>query len=185
MKKILTLVAVLLVLANTADAQYKQGKDNVVGLNPLGLAFGIYSGEYGRFMDNGATEINIPFFFWKPLDGLTVIGLGAQYRMYADKNASGIFYGGGVHFGSVTWDVTTTTISGFAVSTSTETVTGIVVGPEGVAGYRWLWESGLTLAPTLTLGYSFGKVETSSGTVPSTNPAGFQWGLGLGFGYNF
>lgn len=187
MKKILVVFGIVLLLANVAEAQYKEGKDNVVGLNPLGLLFKIYSGEYGRFLDNGATEINVPFFFWQPLDELTIIGLGAQYRMYKDGNGAGIFYGGGVSFGSVTWDYETTTFNSttFTFETTTESVTGIVVGPEGVVGYRWLWDSGLTLAPSLTLGYAFGKVESSSGVVPSTNPAGFQYGLGLGFGYNF
>lgn len=182
MKKVLAVLVLGLLLVGSTSAQVKP-KPNVAGLNPLGLIFGIYSGEYSRFMDDGATEIHVPFFYWNPITDLTVLGLGAQYRMYLDKNGNGIFYGGGVRFGSVSWKASYFDANTFQIKS--ETVSAIVFGPEGVAGYRWLWENGLTVAPSLTLGYNIGKVEDPTGGTPSTNPAGFQWGIGLGLGYNF
>lgn len=182
-KAIVAVFALLLLVSVVADAQTKLEKKNLIGLNPLGLLFKIYSGEYGRFLGEGEAEINIPFFYWAPLDELTIFGIGGKYRMYKDKNGEGIFYGGGVSLGSVSWDYDTFNFSTGQVTK--ESVTAVVVGPEVEGGYRWRWESGFTLAPSLTLGYFFGDVKASDGSIPSTNPAGFQWGIGLGFAYMF
>lgn len=185
MKRIIfAVVAVSLLTSSSVLAQTKFEKKNLFGVNPLGLVFKIYSGEYGRFLDDeGAVEVNVPFFYWAPLDELTIFGLGAKYRMYKDKNGEGIFYGGGISFGSVSWDYET--ISLITFQTTTESVTAFVIGPEGEVGYRWRWENNLTLAPSLTLGYRLGRVEAADGTVPSTDPAGFSWGIGLGLAYMF
>ncbi|MEX0602302.1 MAG: hypothetical protein WD295_03105, partial [Bacteroidota bacterium] len=173
MKKVLLLaVAVLMIGSSTGFAQSKLEKMNLIGLNPLGLIFKIYSGEYGRFLCGGSSEINIPFFYWAPLDELTIFGLGARYRMYPGQNGEGIFYGGGISFGSVSWDYT-------SLTGTKESVTAFVIGPEVEGGYRWRWESGFTLAPSLSLGYNIGSVKSADGTVPATNPAGLQWGIGL------
>ncbi|MBI5464237.1 MAG: hypothetical protein HY966_04710, partial [Ignavibacteriales bacterium] len=107
MKKILVVSLMLVLVATSgAFAQKKFSENNYAGINPLGLLFKIYSGEYGRFINNGAAEINVPFFYWAPTTDLTILGLGGSYRMYKDGNGEGIFYGGGLQFLSISWNYT-------------------------------------------------------------------------------
>ncbi len=180
-KAILICVAGCLLVSSTALAQEKLEKKNAIGVNPLGLLFKIYSGEYSRFLGTGESEVNVPFFWWAPLDELTILGIGGKYRMYKDGNAEGIFYGGGLALYSVSWDYQTVTFTG----TKTESVTGVTLTPQLEGGYRWRWQSGFTLAPSLTLGYVIGSVKSSDGTVSEYGSSGFSWGLNLGLAYMF
>jgi len=184
-KTVLICVAGCLLVSSIALAQEKFEKKNAFGVNPLGLLFKIYSGEYSRFLGTGESEVNVPFFYWAPLDELTILGAGGKYRMYKDGNAEGIFYGGGLVFYSVSWDYTSTVFSGTGFRTQTESVTGITITPQLEGGYRWRWQSGFTLAPSLTLGYVIGSVKASDGSVSEFGSAGFSWGLNLGLAYMF
>ena len=96
MKKIITLVAALVIGMTSILSAETYGKQNLLGVNPLGVLFNVYSGEYGRFLDEkGSSEINIPFYatLW---DSMNAYGLGIKYRMYKDENGEGLFYGGGI-----------------------------------------------------------------------------------------
>lgn len=167
----------------TAAAGHAEGeKNNVFGLNPLGLIFNMYSGDYARFIQDGKAEIDVPFFFWQPIDELTMFSVGAKYRLHLKGQPEGPFVGGGVGVGYVSWEFSSWDEN---FNPTTEEITGVTVTPVAELGYRWIWGSGFTMAPSVELGYGVGKVESESGTVPSTDPSGFQWGLNLGLGWNF
>lgn len=174
-------------LALTATAAHAEGeKNNVFGINPLGLIFNLYTGDYARFIQDGKAEIDVPFMYWNPIDELTLMGLGAKYRVHLKGQPEGPFAGAGVSVGYVSWDYTTTVWSNTSgYSSNTETVTGISVTPAAELGYRWIWGSGFTMAPSIELGYGIGKIESESGETPSTSTEGMQWGLNLGLGWNF
>jgi len=49
-------------------------------------------------------------------------------------------------------------------------------------GYRWMWNSGFTLAPSIGLKYSMGTIETTSGETSDKVDSGgsLQFGIGVG-----
>jgi len=178
MKRMFVLFAIIALSSSLLTAQQTADRKNHIGVNPLGLLFKIYSGEYGRYIDNGTAEINVPFFYWAPTSDLSIVGIGAKYRWYKDKNNEGIFYGGGLALMSVSWDYS-------SWSSPDEKITAVTFEPQGEFGYRWRWDSGFTLAPSLTLGYVIGTVESKSGEKASYGSAGASWGLNLGLAYEF
>ncbi|MEN9354966.1 MAG: hypothetical protein RL318_2291 [Fibrobacterota bacterium] len=173
-------------LAMSATAAHAEGeKNNVFGVNPLGLIFNIYTGDYARFIQDGKAEIDIPFTYWQPIDELTMMSIGAKYRMHIKGQPEGPFVGGGVGVGYVSWDYKYIDFNSANWDTKTETITGITVTPVAELGYRWIWGSGFTMAPSVEAGFGIGKVESENGAVPTTTADGFQWGLNLGLGWNF
>lgn len=180
MKKLTVLVMLVLMSSTFAFAQGTPMKTNIFGINPLGLVFNIYSGHYGKIIKNGANEINIPFFYWSPTDEFTIIGGGVSYRTYKDGNGRGAFYGLGVSVMSVSWEFDTID-AGWNLTT--EKVTGISFTPAAEVGYRWAWDNGFTLAPTISLGYSIGKIEADDGSEADYGSSGLAWGVGVGFAY--
>jgi len=184
MKKIL-IVAALLICAAFANLKADTfGKQNYAGINPFGLVFGMYSGEYGRFLDaKGAAEINVPFVFWKYEDYMYV-GLGAKYRMYKDKNGEGVFYGGGIYATSWSWDYKWPDSNS---QWKDETASWFTVTPMAEAGYRWSWANGWTVAPSLELGYRIATADDKYNgiTVDDSYLSGFSWGLNVGLAYMF
>ena len=174
MKKAI-IVAMLLLLVSMAFAQESGDapqRTKLFGINPLGLLINIYSGQVGMIINDGANEINIPFFYWHPIDEFTALGLGARYRFYKDKNGKRFFYGPTLAVSSRSWDYSTT-----------ETVTGLSFTPGGEIGYRWAWDNGFTLAPTINAGFKIGSMKASDGTEVSYGGSGISWGLGLGLAY--
>lgn len=186
MKLIKTAILAAGILAASASTVRAEGeKDNVFGINPLGLPFGIYTGDYARFIQGGKAEIDVPFTFWS-FDDIKYFNLGGKYRLHLKGTNEGPFAGGGVYVGYLTWDFKSVTIdNSWNLVEKTETVTGVVVEPVVELGYRWIWGSGFTLAPSAELGYGIGKIESSSGATPSASADGMQWGLNLGLGWNF
>ena len=89
MKQIVIFFISLLVIVNISFAQEVQTKTKMFGVNPFGLLINIYSGHYGQITNDGANELNFPFFFWKPTDELTMLGAGAKYRIYKDGKGKG------------------------------------------------------------------------------------------------
>lgn len=179
MKK-LTAVVMTLLLASTFAFAQAPARTNIFGINPLGLVFNIYSGHFGKIIKDGANEVNIPFFYWSPTDDMTILGGGLKYRIYKDGNGHGVFYGLGASVMSISWDYESWD---FVNGTTTETVTGISFTPGGEVGYRWSWDSGFTLAPTISLGYTVGKIESEDGTEADYGSGGLSWGLGIGLAY--
>ena len=96
MKQIVILIISLFVIVNISFAQEVQTKTKMFGVNPFGLLINLYSGHYGQITNDGANEINFPFFFWKslspedqPKDDITMLGAGAKYRIYKDGKGKG------------------------------------------------------------------------------------------------
>ena len=188
MKKIKLVVLVTMLLGATMLSADTYGKQNSFGINPFGLIFNIYSGEYGRFLDaEGTTELNVPFFFFT-FEDFTAIGLGAKYRIYKDGNGEGVFYGGGLTVDSWTWEDVTTDIDLTTTpwTYTVEDVTWLTITPLAELGYRWSWPSGWTIAPSLELGF---KVSTFDGEDDwgdlDYGAQGLHWGLNLGIAYMF
>jgi hypothetical protein len=182
-KKVLLVLALVLAISSSSFAQLQSSapqKTNMFGINPLGLLLNIYSGHYGKIINDGANEINVPFFFWAPTDDITIMGIGGKYRFYKDGNGQGVFYGGGLDIMSVSWDYS---YWGYETGTETETVTGITFTPKGEVGYRWSWDNGWTVAPSIELGYTVGSIEASDGETVETGGAGIAWGLSIGLAY--
>ena len=177
MKRIVIFFISFFVIVNISFAQEVQTKTKMFGVNPLGLLVNIYSGHYGQITNDGANELNIPFFFWKPSDDLTMLGAGAKYRIYKDGKGKGVFYGGTINVMSISWD--------YEDYFSTETITGVTFTPGGEVGYRWSWDNGFTIAPIIGGGLTIGKIEASDGTEAEFGSAGFAWSLGLGLAYMF
>ena len=182
MKNVVVVGIVLLMLFNLAVAQETTEKTKMVGLNPLGLLLNLYSGHYGIITNGGANELNFPFLYWSPLDELTIMGIGAKYRIYKDGNGKGAFYGGTFDAMSVSWDYETLDDNW---DWSTENVTGVTFTPGAEVGYRWSWENGFTLAPTIGAGYTLGTIEASDGTEADFGSSGISWSLGIGLAYMF
>ncbi|PID26868.1 MAG: hypothetical protein CR982_08060 [Candidatus Cloacimonadota bacterium] len=155
MKKLLLIVAVLvssLVMNLNAEIY---GKQNYVSINPFSLLFNIFSGEYGRFLDTqGKTEVNIPVYFFN-YDSFSGFGIGGKYRMYKDKNGEGIFYGGGLRFSSISWEYHFYEES----NRKSDDISYIAFTPMGEAGYRWTWDNGWTISPSVELGYSISSFD--------------------------
>jgi len=191
MKQIVILIISLFVIVNISFAQEVQTKTKMFGVNPFGLIINLYSGHYGQITNDGANELNFPFFFWKslspedqPKDDITMLGAGAKYRIYKNGKGKGAFYGGTINVMSINWEYEYFDMfSGFA----TETITGVTFTPGGEVGYRWSWDNGFTFAPTIGGGYTIGKIEASDGTEADIGigSAGFAWSLGLGLAYMF
>ena len=179
MKQIVIFFISLLVIVNISFAQEVQTKTKMFGVNPFGLLINIYSGHYGQITNDGANELNFPFFFWKPTDELTMLGAGAKYRIYKDGKGKGAFYGGTINVMSISWE--------YEDYFSAETITGVTFTPGGEVGYRWSWDNGFTIAPIIGGGYTIGKIEASDGTEADIGigSAGFAWSLGLGLAYMF
>jgi len=173
--------AIVLVVAGlftqTNPAKAYDGRTQMIGINPLGLLLNMYSGHYGMIIKDGDAELNFPFFYWSPGD-MTFVGGGAKYRIYKDHNGKGVYYGAGISFLSYSWDVT------YWDGTS-ETVNGMTFNPNGELGYRWAWDNGWTVAPSLTLGYYTGKIEDSHGETASDGSNGLSWDLTFGLAYMF
>ncbi|MBN2789977.1 MAG: hypothetical protein JXR69_07295 [Candidatus Delongbacteria bacterium] len=185
MKKIkLVLLVCLLFVASMVNAD-TYGKQNSFGLNPFGLLFNIYSGEYGRFMDAaGTTEINVPFYFFSYED-FTALGLGAKYRMYKDGNGEGVFYGGGLTIDSWTWE-DIYWYDSVSMTWKTEDTTWLTITPLGELGYRWSWPNGWTIAPSLELGFAVSTFDGNDDWGDLDYGAqGLHWGLNLGVAYMF
>jgi hypothetical protein len=105
MKRLMmTLFTMVVMAGGLATAEVAPQRTQWVGVNPLGLVFNIYSCHYGRYLKDGAADITIPFFYWHPLDELTILGGGAKYHIYPDADGTGVFYGGGAQVGYVSWD---------------------------------------------------------------------------------
>lgn len=169
------------VFAQTEGANAQIERVNMFGVNPLGLVFNIYSGHYGKIINDGANEVCIPFFYWSPTDDLTLLGGGAKYRFYKDKTGKGVFYGGGLTVYRLDWKYEYLDYDSWTYKT--ENIKSTTFSPQGEVGYRWSWDNGFTLAPTISLGFVIGEVKSSTGEEAEYGSSGLAWGLGLGLAY--
>ena len=106
------------------------------------------------------------------------MGGGIKYRIYKDGNGKGIFYAGTVHVAML--------MSQKLQIMKTIKNVPFTFTPGGEIGYRWAFDSGFTLAPTIGAGYTVDAIEVSDyiETVFSRgflfSEGGFFWSLGIG-----
>ncbi|MCD4829970.1 MAG: hypothetical protein K8R90_11125 [Candidatus Cloacimonetes bacterium] len=175
---LLLMTFLFLALSASVAAQDAVVRTKMFGINPLGLPFGIYSGHLGFIVNDGANEINIPFFYWDINDGeLTIISVGAKYRFYKTGGGKGPFYGPTFQVVSVNWEYSDD-------YEDDETITAVLFTPGGEIGYRWSWDNGFTFAPCIGAGFTIGDVKSSDGEEADYS-SGLAWSLGLGFAYMF
>ena len=181
-RKIIGVLVLVILLSSSLSlfAQEAPARTKMFGINPLGLIFNIYSGHFGMIIKDGANELNFPFFYWHPADDITILGGGAKYRFYFKKNGKAFFYGGTLSVMSISWDYRTLDENW---NWTTETVTGISFTPGAEIGYRWAWDNGFTLAPTIGAGFTIGKIESSTGIEVAYGGQGISWSLGIGLAY--
>ncbi len=191
MKKLVltSMIAIMLFAFTNAAQADTYGKKYYAAVNPLGLIFHIYSGEFGMFLDSeGAAEINIPIYatIW---DWFNAYGIGAKYRMYKDGNGEGIFYGGGLKLNMITWDRHGSGLywnGNSWVEDDDATSNWMTITPLGEAGYRWTWSNGWTVAPSLELGFDISTYDGDDGWGdPDMGATGVHWSLNLGVAYMF
>jgi len=118
-------------------------KQNIIKLNPVGLLFGGAQLGYERALGEKTSVVVAPTFGFFKTGGFkyTTYGLGAELRLYlsSEKAAPTGFYvspgaayfGGKAEMDDFSGGKTTTKISGYSF--------------KGVAGYQWVWDSGLSL----------------------------------------
>ncbi|HAW49366.1 TPA: hypothetical protein DCX16_00210 [bacterium] len=190
-QKIVVVLAIMVftlpALISTAMAQELSRRTQWAGVNPLGLLFKIYAGHYGRYLKNRAADLTIPFFYWHPVDDLVILGGGVKYHIYKDGDGRGVFYGGGATCCHVTWDYEWLEYENYTWKQKTERITVFTFTPQAEVGYRWLFgkHNELTIAPSISLGSTVGKVKSSTGEEATYGSSGFHWGLGLGLAYMF
>lgn len=193
MKKVITALLAITILTNVGFTQEEpiQIKSNIVELNPLLALIKMYSGSYGMVRDEGANELAFPFFFMDYTnddtgDGISSMSLGARYRIYKNSNGKGFFYGPFVGVNKITITLTTTTYDeDWNVTETQEEASGLTYKAGCDIGYRWMWDSGFTLAPSVGLKYSMGSVETSTGETSEDVESGFGVQFGIGVGWAF
>ncbi len=180
MKAAAAVLVVLVLLSGQSVAEEMSTKTHIFGVNPLGLVFNIYSGHYGVMINDGAGELNIPFLYWSPIDEYTLFGVGVKYRFYKDRNGKGVFYGPGLRVLSFTWDYDSFDEN---YQSQTEEVSGVIFTPGAEIGYRWSWDNGFTLAPTIGAGFTIGEITAGDGTEAEYGSGGISWSLGIGLAY--
>lgn len=157
-------------------------RTKTIGSDPLILLFGAFGATFGIMLNDGKNELEFSSLYISEDDEETISFLYGwlSYRMYKNGGGRGLFYVAGIGAGSVSWDYE----SNDGLS---ETVDKVVFFPTANIGYRWNWNSGLTLAPYIGASYQVGKLEASDGGTPwdEGNGEGFQPSFGINLGYMF
>lgn len=185
----LKIIGIMLVLCLMITNVFGEEKTNIFGINPYGkiinngkLVFNMYSGYYGKIINNGKNEITIPFFYWHPITEISILSIGAKYRIYKEDDGKGLFYGSGIKFNRINWEYNRYyDLTSFKYKS--ENITGIFFVPEIEVGYRWIWDNGFTLAPNIGIGYSIGKIKSKDGIIPEYGKQGLEPSFGIGLGW--
>lgn len=181
-KQIFSLLGVLFllgcVLSSPLSAQSQASQDYKqwnISTNPFSYFFGSFpvSAAYA-FTKHVAVRVSPSFRYFYFTDP-SIWGLGGQVGVpvYFDRAYRGFFLEPGASISYIKQN------SGGGVSSSS----GVLGGPELLAGYSWLWDSGFNIDAGLGLGYywaSFDLEGDNTGVVDGILPTGR-----LGFGYSF
>ncbi len=129
------------------------------------------SARYERKIDKGSSwcvEGKINFHY---TDDYSALGIGAEagYMFYMQGHALNGFFAGpraGASFSMA------------SAGDETESCTVFSFGAE--AGYRWMFEEGLSVSPKVTAGFALGAADVAGVNV---DLSGFNAGVGCGVGY--
>ncbi len=175
MKKIV-FIAIAMFAFNFANAQ-----SNVVKVNPLGMAFGIFNGTFEHALnEKTSVTVGLNYFNWKVIN---TSGLGGEvaYRFYFSKNndaPEGIYAAPFAGINSLTYKWDHYNDDGSAIIHDKETAMFVTIGAQ--AGYQWIFDSGLALDLYFGYGYAVVGGFENYGAYAAGRPK-----LGVAVGYNF
>lgn len=183
MKKVLSFVALAMVLGFSANAQDAEAsKQNVIKINPLGALFGSANLAYERAISDKSSFVIAPSFGFFKNGGYkyTTYGLGLEYRFYlsGSKTAPAGFYVGpgvGYTFGQAKYE------DFMGTGDDKTSVSGL--SAKGVLGHQWIWSSGFTL--DLNAGIQYFNLKFKDEGFTGEPFSGILPALGFGLGYNF
>lgn len=156
-------------------ASAETSPENVVSINPVGFAFGVANVEWEKKLQ---PDLSIaPSLLYAGYGDWNLYGIGVTAKKYVEATApKGWWYGGNAGILQVSWKETelTGTWPNWSTKETTKSITGVSIG--AVTGYKWLYEGGFTLEPSVGLSYySAGEADI----------AGVGFGLGLQVGKAF
>ncbi|MEP7195221.1 MAG: DUF3575 domain-containing protein [Saprospiraceae bacterium] len=170
MKNLIMILTVVLI-----SEYYISAQQNVLKMNPLGFAFGIYNLTYERAL-GPATSFQVGGRFFTKLFGLDVssFGLDADFKYYITHkkkpSPEGFYIGPGISFNKTSYN---------EFSDATATTFGI----GGTVGYQWIWNSGFAL--DLGIGPKYLTIITSSDDLEGESISGVVPNLSFAIGYAF
>ncbi len=171
-------VVVLLLIPSAAFGADGSRPRNLISFNPLGPLIGLYSGSFEHALDDEVSVAVSPTYYnWNfGLLGLLTdddwtfwyfsVDGGANY--YFDRTLEGIYAGGVAVLGYGT------------VGYRTEKVNTLVLGAQGHAGYRWIFDW-VAVAPQIGMRYEVvtADYEGELGAVPPTSVGGFSFPIAI------
>ncbi len=170
MKKLIFIFCVVVFTGNSISAQ-----KNVLKMNPLGFAFGIYNLTYERALSS-STSFQVKGSFFSKLFGLEVSSLGfdADFKYFITHkrkpSPEGFYIGPGI-------SINKTSYSEFNDGSAT------TFGIGGTVGYQWIWNSGFAL--DLGMGPKYLTILTSSDDLEGETISGVVPNFTLAIGYAF
>lgn len=169
MKRIILIIGILILITNVSIADDNSSNTNIIGINPILLYYKIFTGHYGVITKKGAQEIYIPVTMIISKN-VTLFYPTLSYRFFKNKQGKGNF--NGLFLGLP-----------FAYSNKLHTyIAGIEPGIE--TGYRWIFKSGITIAPTVGAGFVFGRAGSFKEDIAlyyKSLTIKLQFGLGYSF----
>ena len=158
MKKLLFIVGVSMLLANTSNAQ-----ENAVKVNPIGLVFGIANAGY-EFEVNDSQTVTVSGIYYG-LTGISGFGIGGEYRFYlTDDSFRGWHAGPAVGYLGLSEKITDSS-SGF-----------FSIGGEG--GHQWIVGENIVLDAFIGI-----SVLTGSGNFSTLNTVSPTLGFSVGYAW--
>ena len=168
----LVLLLMLPLSSFAQDSGEAQANPNIIKVNPIGFAFGVFNLSYERAISN-SSSLQFGGLFYQSLLGTDVNGFGlrASYRYYITNatrpSPEGFYTGLTTSYNNLTEDATDEEVSAFGI--------GLLLG------YQWVWNSGVAL--DLGIGPTY-LIDTGS-----SDTAEFESGITpnvvIALGYNF
>lgn len=150
--KIAGVVLMFVVSFGILPAGAETSPENVVSVNPIGFAFGVANVEWEKRLQ---PDLSIaPSLLYAGYGDWSIYGIGVTAKKYAEATApKGWWYGGNAGILQVSWTETELYYTGFIPNWRevTKSTMGFSIG--AVTGYKWLYEGGFTVEPSVGLSY--------------------------------
>ena len=142
MKKLILIAGICILLSNVSFANGDSSHRTIIGIDPISLYFKIFNGHYGIITGNGEREIYFPVTMIISKNGALFYPV-LSYRFFKDNQGKGNFNGLFLGLPLVYSKKLNTYIAG--------------IEPGIETGYRWVFKSGITIAPAIGAGFVFVK----------------------------
>jgi len=176
MKKIFVFSLAVVFVSSLVFAQKspKSTTQKVLTTNILGLAVGSINATYEipYKTDNKTTALSGSFFSMKTGDwSLTVIGLGAERRIYPNNEVfKGFYYSPSLSVAMVSAKYKYETLSGtfpyYTIEEKEDSSSGFFLGLGFNIGYQWIMKDGFTIGLGIGVGYTLGSIEVAGERAP-------------------